>query len=226
MHRPRALLVTVLAGASLMTAGPAAATSCAPSEDASPAAVLAGTDRLAGSGHFFDRFTAAAVGTVVAVRTDERQGSPTYGATEIDVAVAAAFGDRAGEVGALVTLRAADPGWMNGPFWDVGASYFVPLFAPGPQGEEHWTSVCDPISSVQDAKGAASELAPIAEAAGVAVAIPDGASTDDGAAAPLEPSDDDPSGDDLPIGAIGGAAVLAASTTAAVALRRRGHARA
>jgi len=156
-----------------LAVGPAGALSCEAHPDASPEAIASGTEVLAGEaqlGTFWDRYDFAVIGTVTAIRTDEREGSPTYGATEIDLRVDAVLGTDSAPT--TTTLRAADPGWMAGYPFELGVAYFVPVLARSPEGLLNWTGPCDPVTAVDDPAVAAGELAPLADAAGLAFSVP------------------------------------------------------
>ena len=196
----------------VLAVGPAGALSCEAHPDASPESIASGTEVLAGEeqlGTFWDRYDFAVIGTVTAIRTDEREGSPTYGATEIDVRVDAVLGTDSAP--ATTTLRAADPGWMAGYPFELGVAYFVPVLARSPEGLLNWTGPCDPVTPVDDPAVTAGELAPLAGAAGVAFSVP---------------SDDAGPGDTPTDGAgwfvpVTSAVAVGAAIAAVVALRRR-----
>lgn len=163
-----ALVAATAAVPFVLAVRPAGATSCAIVEDASPEQIASGTDSYGGA--FFDHWDFAVVGTVTAIRTDERQGSPTYGATEVDLRVAGVLG--VDQAPASMTLRSPDPGWMSGYPYEVGVAYFVPVVARTPDGVVNSTFLCDPISSLADAEAAATELAGLAAGAGIPFATP------------------------------------------------------
>jgi hypothetical protein len=196
-----------------LLAGPAGALSCAAHPDGSPQAIASGTEQLAGGGRFFDQYDFAVIGAVTAIRTDERQGSPTYGATEVDVTVAGVLG--VDEAPHSMTLRAGDPGWMVGWPFEVGASYFVPVDAVGPEGQVNWTFGCDPVAQVDDPAATVAELAPLASAAGISLAPP--ADDGQGGASASGAVGDDPA---WFVPAITTTAVVAAAATGVVLLRR------
>jgi hypothetical protein len=112
---------------------------------------------LAIGSRFFESYDFAVIGTVSAIRTDERQGSATYGATEVDVVVAAVLGVDEGPP--EMTLRAGDPEWMVGWPFEVGASYFVPVDGVGPERQANWTFGCDPVTQVENAAATVARLA-------------------------------------------------------------------
>ena len=191
-------------------AGPALALSCAAHPDGSPQAIASGTEQLAGGGRFFDQYDFAVVGTVTAIRTDERQGSPTYGATEIDIAVDRVLG--VDEAPPAMTLRAGDPGWMVGWPFELGAAYFVPVAAVGPEGQVNWTFGCDPVTVLPDPETTVAELTSLASAAGFSLAQP----SEGGGGA--EAATD--GGTPWFVPAVSAAAVLAAGATGFLLLRR------
>lgn len=199
----------------LATSTGAAARDCVSHPDGSPEAIAAGTERLAGgAGGFFDRWDAAVIGRVVAIRTDERAGSPSYGDTQIDLVVAGVLGTTAAP--RTITLQADDPGWLAGHPFEVGSSYFVPV-AEGPAGESNWTDGCDPITKLGDAAATVAQLQPIAEVAGIALTEPGARRDGDG-------DDDDDRGNATGRGwfvpTITASALVAASATTWFARRR------
>ena len=133
---------------------------------------------------------------MVAVTTDEVSGSATYGATEVVFDVVNAY--KLDSIGEQFVVRQADPGWMNGYFFEVGLTYFVPLMARGPQGQPNWSFLCDPIFPM--AIGQALDLPQFA-ADGLVIGSPDESpvlSIDDApvtiaSEVPAESSDDDSS---------------------------------
>jgi hypothetical protein len=216
--RARRLALVVALGAVVplgvtVAAGPALALSCAAHPDGSPQAIASGTEQLAGGGRFFDQWDFAVIGTVTAIRTDERQGSPTYGATEIDIAVAGVLG--VSEAPPTMTLRAGDPGWMVGWPFQRGAAYFVPVAAVGPDGQVNWTFGCDPVSDLTDAEATIDELSPLASAAGFVLSRPP---ADDGGGA--GGGDGSSGGTAWFVPAVSAAAVFAAGTTGFLLFRR------
>lgn len=223
MRHPRASLIAstaaALAGALLtlvVTGSPAAALSCEAHPDASPEAIAAGTEVLAGeeqSGGFWDRYDFAVIGTVTAIRTDLREGSPTYGATEIDVRVAGVLG--AEEAPAVMTLRAADPGWMAGYPFELGVAYFVPVQARSTEGVVNWTGPCDPVAVLDDAELGTAALLPLADTAGLPFAVAGADGGPDG-------GDGGSSGGSSWFVPLTSAAAIGAAATAVVVLRRRG----
>ena len=68
--------ILVVVGGVLGPATAAGATSCVGAPDASPPAVLTGTDDLGTGERFLQRYGAAAVVSILEVRTDEEVGSP------------------------------------------------------------------------------------------------------------------------------------------------------
>jgi hypothetical protein len=205
------LLAAAVAGLTVAAAGPAGALSCAPDEAATPEAIAGGTYRASDGSTFLDSYDFAVVGTVVAIRTDEREGSPTYGSTEIDLDVDGVFGVPVAP--ARMTLEAGDPGWMVGYPFEPGRSYFVPVLAEGPEGQVNWTFLCDPISEVTDPEALSAELAGLAGGAGLAYGTP---------AEPGDPGPSSPSPDRFAwfVPAVTVTALAAAATTLLV-LRRR-----
>ena len=191
--------------------GPAHALSCVAHPDGSPQAIAAGTEQLAGGGAFFDSYDFALIGTVTAVRTDEREGSPTYGATEIDVAVDGVLG--VASAPASITLSAGDPGWMVGYPFELGAAYFVPVDAISPEGHSNWTFACDPISEVADPDATVAELAALVDGPGYALGLPSLPAPGDG-----PPASSDGSSWFVPVTTT--LAVVATAVTALVLLRR------
>ncbi len=171
MNRRVDLLVrlsTVLALGALSIALPephtALATSCAaPGVDVTPRSIVAGTAKGFDGRPVLMTYSFAITGTVIAVTTDEVQGSPTYGATEVLFDIVNAY--EVASVGEQLVVRQSDPGWMSGYLFEVGRSYFVPLMARGPMGQLNWSFLCDPIfpMSIEDAvdlpQFAAAELA-------------------------------------------------------------------
>jgi hypothetical protein len=187
---------------------PAGATSCVPIDGASPEEIAAGTDSF--DGQFFAHWDFAVIGTTTAIRTDERQGSPTYGATEIDVQVAGILGAPAAPT--TITLRAPDPGWMSGYPFEVGVEYFIPVRARTPEGTINSTSLCDPISSLADVDAAAAELGGLAAGSGIPFATP----TDD--ATPPAGGDESGASWFVPVTS---ALAVGAAAVAVLLLRRR-----
>lgn len=166
----RTATVLVLAAVSvLIAATPSHGLSCAVAE-VTPEGIAADTDRMLDGSRFLDHYDFAVIGTVTGVRTDERQGSPTYGATEIDVTVAGVLGTSTAPE--TTTLRAGDPGWMVGYPFQPGTSYFIPVVALSPEGVTNWTFACDPVSEVVDAEASAAELGALADGSGIAFATP------------------------------------------------------
>jgi hypothetical protein len=195
---------------------PVAALSCAPVAGATPEAVAAGTFAYDDGTGFFDHFDFAVIGTVTAVRTDERAGSPTYGATEIDVAVDGVLGVAAAPD--AMTLTAADPGWLAGYRFEPGAAYFIPVQALSPEGKVNWTFACDPVTEVADPEVTAARLEPVAAGAGVGFGTPEGP---DGSGGGSSGGDGDGTGAGWFVPAVTVAAVLAAAVTTTTVLRRR-----
>jgi hypothetical protein len=179
-------LVAVVAVVTVAGAVPAAALSCASDPGATPEAIAGGTFRFADGSAFLDSYDFAVVGTVVAVRTDERQGSPTYGHTEVDLEVDGVLGVPVAP--ARMTLEAGDPGWMVGYPFERGRSYFVPVLAEGPEGQVNWTFLCDPISEVGDPEALSTQLAGLAGGAGLPYGTPSepGGPGDPGPSAPTD----------------------------------------
>jgi hypothetical protein len=153
-------VMTVCLAVAFGTSGstPAGATSCVVHPDGSPAAIAAGTERLATEMGFFDLYDFALLGTVSEIHT-----IPTDGATTITVDVVAVLG--AGDALQQVKIWARDPGWMWGYPFEVGTSYFIPVQRTGPEGQANISFVCDPISVVD--LGIEAELRQLAAVAGI-----------------------------------------------------------
>jgi hypothetical protein len=163
-----AALATVLV---IAVAGPARALECVQHPDGSAESIASGTEELAGEGQlgtFWERYDFAVVGTVTGIRTDERDGSATYGATEIDVRVDSVLGSDAAP--ATTTLRAFDPGWMSGYPFELGVSYFIPVVARSQDGIANFTHACDPVTVLDDPVASTAALGDLAHAAGIAFA--------------------------------------------------------
>jgi hypothetical protein len=156
-------LVTAIAS----SPSPAAALSCAPHPDSSPAAIASGTDGLASKGGFFDRYDFAVVGTVDEIRT-AGEGEPDYGATTIDLNVVAVLGTEPAPQ--TMTITSPDPGWMAGYPYESGRTYFIPVQAEGPDGQPNYSFLCDPISEIN--AGIALDLAQPATDAGIPFSTP------------------------------------------------------
>jgi hypothetical protein len=153
-----AAIVTLLV---LGLAAPATATSCVAAPGATPVNMLTG--RPVQGAPLFERFDLAVVGTVTAIQTNEAAG----GATRTTVDVHAGFNVDA--VPQTLAVSSSDPGWMNGYAFEHERTYFIPLQHPGPQGEPHYSMVCDPITPL-DGPDAAAELTRVAADNGVTVA--------------------------------------------------------
>jgi hypothetical protein len=160
MVRCVVLVVAGIACAAVTGGGAAGALECAPHPDGSPQAIASGTEVLVPAGAFFDRYAFAVIGTVTAIETVDGDGEPDYGATTITVDVAAVLGEA--DVPARLTLHADDPGWLNGYPYAVGTAYFVPVDEEGPDGDSNYTSVCDPITPVEDVQSLVAELTSVA----------------------------------------------------------------
>ena len=163
-------LAAVTVGVVLATATPAGALDCMPHPDGTPESIAAGTEVLASGQPFFDQYDYAVIGTVTGIRTDEREGSPTYGATEIDVRVDGVLGTEAAP--AATTLRALDPGWMAGFPFEVGTAYFIPVLARSEEGVVNFTFGCDPVTALDDPVAGAAALGAVADESGIAFATP------------------------------------------------------
>jgi hypothetical protein len=156
-------VVVVVAGiacTAVTGGGSAGALECAPHPDGSPQAIASGTEVLVPAGAFFDRYAFAAIGTVTAIETVDGDGEPNYGATTITVDVAAVLGEA--DVPATFALHADDPGWLNGYPYAVGTAYFVPVVEEGPDGDSNYTSLCDPITPVENVPSLVAELTSVA----------------------------------------------------------------
>ena len=140
----RGISWSLVAGGLLVGAlgSPALATSCVMHEDASPAAILAGEERLAMGGAFADQYRGAVLARVPDIDTDEREGSATYGSTIVRLDVVATFGEVAAD---QARIEMADPGWMNGYAFEPGATYFVPI-----RHEPSDVMACEPITLVPE----------------------------------------------------------------------------
>jgi hypothetical protein len=211
---PLAMILSVLLLAGLL-AGSAAATSCA--APARPRATITGDGERGMNGAFFDHFTAAILGEVVA--TDSARGMQ-LGGTKIEIDVYGAIG--VSTIGETIVLSADDSGAMNGYPFEQGTSYFVPMQRKGPQGQVNYTFLCDPIGEIAG-PAAADELLDLARRNGHPVAVPG-----NGAEAQQQPGP--AAGDSAGPGAAGGTwpatvawavAVAAALALAAVVLLRR-----
>jgi hypothetical protein len=145
--KPPRLAIATLASVAILGAEPAAATSCAMATDASPQAIVTGTEQLWNGERFFDLYDLAVTGLVVEIVTDETAGSPTYGATEVHLDVINAFG--VDHVARELVVATPDPGWMTGYAFQLGQVYFIPLRLVGPAGEPNHSMVCDPITQLR-----------------------------------------------------------------------------
>ncbi|HSK21765.1 MAG TPA: hypothetical protein VK906_01250 [Egicoccus sp.] len=163
---------------------PALATSCVMHEDASPAAILAGEERLAIGGGFAEHYRGAVLATVTDIDTDEREGSATYGSTIVRMDVLGTYGEVAAD---QARVEMPDPGWMLGYSFEPGATYFVPI-----RHEPTDVMACEPITLVPDGEvdGLVAQLDTPAEgqlltvAAGAITAEPAAAESDGGAGVP------------------------------------------
>jgi hypothetical protein len=163
------LLTAAVGCGGLVLADPiaAGATSCA-GPGAPPRSLVAGVPAYDGAeGTLWSAYDLAITGTVVEIRTDEERDSAAYGATEIIVEVINAMG--VDSISDQVTISARDPGWMDGYAFALGRTYFVPLKSPGPEGQQYWSFVCDPISEIS-ASDASALLVEVA--AGIPTAVP------------------------------------------------------
>lgn len=132
---------TVVA-ALVVLAPPALATSCVMHPDASAASILAGEEQLALDGGFDAHYRGAVLATVDDVDTDAREGSASHGRTVVRLTALGTHGDvTAGQV----RIEMADPGWMLGYGFEVGATYFVPV-----RHEPTDVMACEPITRVAD----------------------------------------------------------------------------
>jgi hypothetical protein len=199
--------VLVIAGA-----GPAGALDCVQHPDGTPESIASGTEELAGEGQlgtFWERYDDAVIGTVTGIRTDEREGSPTYGATEVDVRVAGVLGRDTAP--ANTTVRALDPGWMAGYPFELGVSYFIPVVAHAQGGIANFSHACDPVTVLDDPVAWTAALGELADGAGIAFAV---------AGQGGEPPGEGTSGSSWFV-PVTSAAAVAAAGAAVVALRRR-----
>lgn len=155
------LLLVVVAGVPLVLAVPAAATSCVGFQGVTPQKLLAG-EPVHGQ-RLFENYDLAVVGTVTGIRTNDAQ----RGAARTTVDVHAAFGVE--ELPPVLDVSSDDAGAMNGFPFERGTTYFIPLEHPGPQGQPHYSFVCDPILEVPG-PAAAGELQDVAADNGVMVA--------------------------------------------------------
>lgn len=153
------LLLVVVAVVPL--AAPAAATSCVGFQGVTPQKLLAGEP--VHDQRLFDNYDLAVVGTVTGIRTNDAQ----RGAARTTVDVHAAFGVE--ELPPVLDVSSDDAGAMNGFPFERGTTYFIPLEHPGPQGQPHYSFVCDPILEVPG-PAAVDELQEVAAANGVTVA--------------------------------------------------------
>lgn len=143
--RRRVLLLVAAAvwtvGVSALRGAPTAALSCAPREG-TLIELLDGSGTLASGHPLFDEFDFAFTGTVGEIRTDDVDGSPTYGATDVVFDVIDGYGTDA--VASRLTVHQADPGWLSGFPYRKGGTYFVPV--PYAIDDQRPVSfVCDPI---------------------------------------------------------------------------------
>lgn len=168
-----------------LSATSALATSCVMHEDASPAAILAGEERLAIEGGFAEHYRGAVLASVTDIDTDEREGSATYGSTIVRMDVLATYGEVAAD---QARIEMPDPGWMLGYSFQPGATYFVPV-----RHEPTDVMACEPITLVpeDEVDGLVAQLDAPAEgqlltvAAGAITAEPAGAESDTGAGVPV-----------------------------------------
>lgn len=163
-------LAAVTTAVVLAAAAPSHALSCAPHPDGTPESIASGTEVLASGQPFLEQYDYAVIGTVTGIRTDEREGSPTYGATEIDVEVTGLLGTEVAP--AATTLRAMDPGWMAGYPFELGVAYVIPVVARSEDGVVNFTHGCDPVTIVDDPVAEAAALGAIAGRSGIAFATP------------------------------------------------------
>jgi hypothetical protein len=168
--RAATALAATTAAVVLTGATPSIALSCMPHPDGTPESIASGTAVLASGRPFLEQYDYAVIGTVTGIRTDEREGSPTYGATEIDVEVTGVLGIDAAP--ASTTLRAADPGWMAGYPFELGAAYLIPVLARSEDGIVNFTHGCDPVGILDDPVAGAAALGALADGAGVPFATP------------------------------------------------------
>ena len=162
--------VAALATAMVLTATePAHALSCMAHPDGSAESIASGTEELASGQPFLAQYDYAVIGTVTGIRTDEREGSPTYGATEIDVRVDGVLGTESAPTS--TTLRAVDPGWMAGYPFELGVAYFIPVVARSEDGTVNFTHGCDPVSVLDDPVAWTAALGELADGAGIAFAV-------------------------------------------------------
>ncbi len=128
---------------------------------------MSGREMLLHDEPFFEQFDLAITATVAAITTDERSGSSTYGATEIAVDGINAFG--VDNVPGSLIVTASDPGWIAGYPFAIGRTYFIPLIAVGPQGQQNHSFLCDPITEIRSSDAA---RVPALAFGGLAVATP------------------------------------------------------
>jgi hypothetical protein len=202
--------VAALATAMVLTAaGPAHALSCMAHPDGSAESIASGTEELASGQPFLAQYDYAVIGTVTGIRTDEREGSPTYGATEIDVRVDGVLGTESAPTS--TTLRAVDPGWMGGYPFELGVAYLIPVVARSEDGIVNFTHGCDPVSVLDDPVAWTAALGELADGAGIAFAV-----AGEGGEPPVEGS-----GGSSWFVPVTSAVAVAAAAVAVVLLRRR-----
>lgn len=159
-------IAVVSLSATVTSAAPASAVSCAPHADASPTAIAAGTERLSGDAGFFENWHHLLLGRVVGVTTDGEE-SPTAGRTTWTVEVAAALGQ--GEVASRIDVVAQDAGGNAGYAFTVGDAFAIPV--GGVERLGYWSSFgCDPITSLDDLDGTVEEVLAVAAERGTPVA--------------------------------------------------------
>jgi hypothetical protein len=203
------VIAALAAAVVLTTTAPAHALSCAPHPDGSPESIASGTEELASGQPFLAQYDYAVVGTVTGIRTDEREGSPTYGATEIDVRVDGVLGTDSAPTS--TTLRAADPGWMAGYPFELGVAYLIPVVARSDDGTVNFTHGCDPVTVLDDPVAWTMSLGELADGAGIAFAV-----AGEGGEPPVEGS-----GGSSWFVPVTSAVAVAAAVVAVVVLRRR-----
>ena len=167
--RQAALLTAGSVGLLLLNVGAAAATSCAGHPDGSPTAIAAGRERLASLEPFFSTYSHALIGTVTDIAF-EWEDEHTLTRVVVRFDVHATLGPV--EPSPTMVVTAPDDGGMLGYGFEAGRTYFVPV-AFTDDDREHSSSLCDPISHVDDPDALVATLRPLAEESGVALWEPD-----------------------------------------------------
>ena len=155
----KVLVIVVLAALPLAIVAPAGATSCVGLEGVTAADLVAGEPLH--RTQLFEQYDFAIAGTVTAIRSD------ASGATRTTVDVHSGFNVE--QLPPTLDVSSDDAGAMNGYPFQHGTTYFIPVQHPGPQGQPHYSFVCDPIFELPG-PDAAADLEAVATDNGVTVA--------------------------------------------------------